>query len=118
MFDENFGMIIIRLTVYQDISAIINRRNGATVYYPDGTKKCYLSGQLHNLDGPAIEMANGDKMWYKYNRLISAIMNGDTFRYDKKSRLRSIMRADGRIERYKYNPTTKKYCTLRENLKV
>ena len=29
-----------------------------------GTKAWYLNGELHRLDGPAVEFANGDKWWY------------------------------------------------------
>ena len=30
----------------------------------DGTVRYYLNGELHRIDGPAIEWANGDKYWY------------------------------------------------------
>ena len=30
----------------------------------DGTKYWYVDGELHRLDGPAVEYANGSKCWY------------------------------------------------------
>ena len=30
----------------------------------DGTKEWYLNGQLHRVDGPAIEYASGTKAWW------------------------------------------------------
>jgi hypothetical protein len=30
----------------------------------DGSKLWYQDGKLHKEDGPAIELANGDKEWY------------------------------------------------------
>ena len=29
----------------------------------------YLDGELHRLDGPAIEFVNGDKSWYKEGKM-------------------------------------------------
>jgi len=29
-----------------------------------GTKEWYINDELHRVDGPAIEYANGDKYWY------------------------------------------------------
>ena len=37
-----------------------------------GTKRWYLNGELHRIDGPAIERLNGTKLWYlngKYHRV-------------------------------------------------
>jgi hypothetical protein len=35
----------------------------------NGTKEWYQNGQLHRLDGPAIEGANGYKTWYQFGVL-------------------------------------------------
>ena len=34
-----------------------------------GTKRWYLNGKPHRIDGPAIEWANGSKSWWKHGRL-------------------------------------------------
>ena len=35
-----------------------------------GNKRwCNYQGRYHRDDGPAVEMANGDKCWYKNNKL-------------------------------------------------
>ena len=36
--------------------------------YPDRTE-WYQNGKLHRLDGPAVELANGDKFWYQNDQL-------------------------------------------------
>jgi hypothetical protein len=33
-----------------------------------GTKRWYLNGNLHRLDGPAIEWADGSKWWLQYGK--------------------------------------------------
>ena len=40
----------------------------------DGSKCWYLNGELHRVDGPAVEYANGDKYWY---------LNGSSFSFDE-----------------------------------
>ena len=32
--------------------------------YANGDKYCYLNGNLHRTDGPALEFINGHKAWY------------------------------------------------------
>ena len=34
------------------------------VYYNDGTKEYYIEGQLHRLDGPAVEWVDGRKHYW------------------------------------------------------
>ena len=41
--------------------------------YPAGTKRWYLNGNRHRVDGPAVEYADGDKYWY---------LNGQRHRVD------------------------------------
>jgi hypothetical protein len=38
-----------------------------------GTRRWYLNGQLHRVDGPAVEFINGDKEWF---------LNGQPHRVD------------------------------------
>ena len=49
----------------------LHRLDGPAVEYADGTKYWYMEGKKHRLDGPALERANGYKEWYidgKYYR--------------------------------------------------
>ena len=39
-------------------------KNG--IYIEDGDRYWYKDGELHRVDGPAIEYANGDKSWYVF----------------------------------------------------
>jgi hypothetical protein len=41
-----------------------HRIDGPAVEYADGTKVWWLNDQLHRTDGPAVEWANGRKVWY------------------------------------------------------
>ena len=36
----------------------------AIAEWPDGSKEWYMDGNLHRVDGPAIERADGPKQWY------------------------------------------------------
>lgn len=50
----------------------LHRLDGPAIEYADGTKKWLVEGKLHRLDGPAIEYADGTKSWYvndKFHRL-------------------------------------------------
>jgi len=42
----------------------LHRLDGPAVEYASGTKKWYLNDELHRLDGPAIEYIDGTKCWY------------------------------------------------------
>jgi hypothetical protein len=41
-----------------------HRTDGPAVEYADGSKVWYVYGKLHRTDGPAIEFSNGDKEWW------------------------------------------------------
>ena len=41
----------------------LHREDGPAVELANGDRRWYLNGQLHREDGPAIELANGDKYW-------------------------------------------------------
>jgi hypothetical protein len=43
-------------------------KNGLTINQY-GTKQWFLNGQLHRVDGPAIEWSNGAKNWYLNGQL-------------------------------------------------
>ena len=42
----------------------LHRVDGPAIEWADGTKKWYLDGKLHRVGGPAIEWADGDKEWW------------------------------------------------------
>ena len=42
----------------------LHRLDGPAVDRADGTKVWYVNGKLHRLDGPAFEYADGTKVWY------------------------------------------------------
>ena len=43
---------------------ILHRLDGPAIEGADGCKLWYADGQLHRLDGPAVERAEGSKAWY------------------------------------------------------
>lgn len=42
----------------------LHRVDGPAIEQPDGTKEWYSNGQLHRVDGPAVEYFDGEKVWY------------------------------------------------------
>jgi len=51
-------------TVWKNEKGEVHRLNGPAIEYADGDKYWYLNGECHREDGPAIEYANGSKEWY------------------------------------------------------
>ena len=47
----------------------LHRLDGPAIEYADGDKDWYQNGQIHRLDGPAIEWADGEKSWYQNGQL-------------------------------------------------
>lgn len=47
----------------------LHRIDGPAIEYANGAKFWYLHGKLHRTDGPAVEWANGDKFWYFHGKL-------------------------------------------------
>jgi len=43
---------------------ILHREDGPAVEYANGDKLWYQNGELHREDGPAVEYANGYKSWF------------------------------------------------------
>jgi hypothetical protein len=56
-----------------------------TFYYSDveyaGTKAWYTNGELHRVDGPAVEWSGGGKEWY----LNEGLRNSDIIRYERRT---------------------------------
>ena len=49
---------------YLNSAGELHRTNGPAVEHADGTKLWYHNGQCHRTDGPAIEFVDGTKEWY------------------------------------------------------
>jgi len=49
---------------YYNASNQLHRLDGPAIECANGDKHWYQNDQSHRLDGPAIEYANGDKCWY------------------------------------------------------
>ena len=47
----------------------LHRLDGPAVERHDGSKIWYQNGQRHRLDGPAVEYTCGDKFWYQNGQL-------------------------------------------------
>jgi hypothetical protein len=50
-------------------SKVLHRVGGPAVERADGTKVWFVYDKMHRVDGPAIEYANGDKNWYVDGKL-------------------------------------------------
>jgi len=48
---------------------IYHRLDGPAVEYADGTKVWWVDGKRHRLDGPAVEWADGSKEWWVDGKL-------------------------------------------------
>jgi hypothetical protein len=57
----------------------LHRLDGPAIEWADGSKHWYQNGQLHRLDGPACEYANGSKHWYQNGQLHR--LNGPAVEY-------------------------------------
>lgn len=44
--------------------------DGPAVEYADGTKMWYANGKLHRENGPAVEQADGTKIWFDRGRSV------------------------------------------------
>ena len=47
----------------------LHRIDGPAVEHSDGTKAWYVNGQRHRIDGPAVEYNSGTKYWYVNGQL-------------------------------------------------
>ncbi len=47
----------------------LHRIDGPAVEYANGNKIWYVNNEMHREDGPAIEFANGDKEWWVNGQL-------------------------------------------------
>ena len=65
----NFGVI----KIYQNDKGQLHRLDGAAIEYADGNKVWYLNDKRHRIDGAAIEYADGNKSWYINGKYISDV---------------------------------------------
>lgn len=49
---------------YKPGTRLLHRLNGPAVEWADGSKVWHVDGKRHRLSGPAIEYADGSKFWY------------------------------------------------------
>jgi hypothetical protein len=56
---------------WRDAEGSRHRDDGPAVEFADGTKLWYQHGLLHRDDGPAAMYADGDKLWWSNNERIS-----------------------------------------------
>ena len=47
----------------------LHRLDGPAIEFANGTKSWCQNGKLHRLDGPAVEYVNGTKYWYQNGKL-------------------------------------------------
>ena len=47
----------------------LHREDGPAIEYANGDKVWYVNGELHREDGPAQEYANGSKFWFLNGKL-------------------------------------------------
>jgi hypothetical protein len=55
--------------LYNILTIIENGQTYKVRIYPDGAKDWYQNGELHRLDGPAVEDSDGYKAWYQNGEL-------------------------------------------------
>ena len=51
-------------TNWYNLEGQLHREDGPAIEFADGYKVWFLNEQCHRDDGPAIEKPNGDKEWY------------------------------------------------------
>ena len=63
MKNKRFRTLPDRIEYYND-KGEIHRLDGPAVEFDNGDKEWWINGSRHRLDGPAIEWSNGYKSWY------------------------------------------------------
>jgi len=59
MYISQFGT-----KIYRNSKGEIHKLDGPAIEWKNGDKYWYKEGKMHRLDGPAREYANGSKYWY------------------------------------------------------
>ena len=55
--------------IWRNSSRKLHRLDGPALEWADGTKVWWVNGKRHRLDGPALEWADGSKEWYVDGKL-------------------------------------------------
>jgi hypothetical protein len=50
-------------------SKILHRVGGPAIEKADGTKVWWVDGKCHRVDGPAVEHSNGYRMWFVHDKM-------------------------------------------------
>jgi hypothetical protein len=53
---------------WHDVAGQLHRVDGPALEWPDGSTSWYLHGQIHREDGPAQEWPDGSKQWWVHDR--------------------------------------------------
>ena len=53
---------------WKDSNGECHRVDGPAVEHANGTKIWYIHGRFHRVDGPAVEFTNGYKAWYTHGQ--------------------------------------------------
>ena len=56
---------------YYNSAGQLHRIDGPAIEYTDGSKQWYQKGLLHRTDGPAVKWADGDEFWYINDRMMT-----------------------------------------------
>jgi len=59
-----YSVEITKNTIKWYLDGQLHRVDGPAIEWNNGYKYWYLKGQLHRVDGPAMEWADGSKEWY------------------------------------------------------
>ena len=54
---------------YRNSAGLLHRTNGPAIEWADGSKLYYQNDQRHRTNGPAIEYANGTKAYWQHGQL-------------------------------------------------
>ena len=66
--------------IYKNSAGQLHRVDDPAVEFANGDKCWYLNGQLHRIDGPAVEYANGAvEYWYKDKQISEEIYLSKAF---------------------------------------
>jgi hypothetical protein len=65
----------------------LHRLEGPAIEYKSGTKYWFNNGELHRLEGPAVEFAAGTKFWYINGKQIYCNNNTEFLRIVKMKEL-------------------------------
>ena len=61
---------ILSMIEHRNEKGQLHRVDGPAVEWPDGTREWWVNGQLHRVDGPAIVRANGTRAWFVDGKFI------------------------------------------------